>query len=125
MTSQASTTRRRRAASQALEALGPSRGDHQRLSVQCPRGHHVAAVFETEAGLVVRAMTGPHAHGSKDFVDTAHHGGSRGVTYVDLLEPVSTSEDVLPAWCDCGPRNLSRAEIRRQVRPGHHTLHLS
>lgn len=125
MTSQARTDRRRRSAERALEALGPARGDHQRLSVQCPHGHHVAAVFETEAGLVVRAVTGPHAHGSKDFVDTAHHGGTHGVVYVDLLEPASTTDDVLPAWCDCGPRNLSRAEIRREVRPEHHTMHLS
>jgi hypothetical protein len=123
--STATTERRRRIAARALEALGPNRGDAQRLSIQCPRGHHVGAVYETDVGLVLRALTGPHAHGSKDFVDTAHHGGSRGTEYVDLLEPASPADDQLPAWCDCGTWTLSRAEVRREVRPGHRTWHLT
>jgi hypothetical protein len=125
MTSPATTDRRRRAAARALEALGPRRGDEQRLSIQCPNGHHVGAVYETEVGPVFRALTGPHAHGSKDFVDTPHHGGSRGTEYVDLLEPASSTDDQLPAWCDCGSWTLSRAEVRREVRAGHRTWHVT
>lgn len=124
MSGKTSTERRTRLATEALASLGRPRQEHQRLSVQCPHGHHVAAVFDTEVGLVVRTLTGPHAHGSKDRVDTAHHGATRGQEYVDILDPGSTVDDVLPAWCDCGPRSLSRAELRRQVRPGQHTWHL-
>ena len=119
------TDHRRRLAAEALASLGRSRRQHQRLSVQCPHGHHVAAVFDTEVGLVVRTLTGPHAHGSKDFVDTAHHGATRGQEYVDVLDPGPSGDDQLPAWCDCGTRTLSRAEVRREVRPGHRTWHLS
>lgn len=125
MSSPATSDRRRRAAAQALEALGPRRGDGQRLSIQCPSGHHVAAVYETEVGLVFHALTGPHAHGSKDFVDTPHHGGSRGTEYADLLQPASSSDDRLPAWCDCGTWTLSRVDVRREVRAGHRTWHLT
>jgi hypothetical protein len=119
-----STENRRRLATVALASLGRSRPDHQRLSVQCPHGHHVATVFDTDLGLVVRTLTGPHGHGSKDFLDTAHHAATHGQVYVDVLDPGATADDALPAWCDCGPRSLSRAELRRAVRPGHHTWHL-
>ena len=104
--------------------LGKTRGEHQRLSVQCRHGHHVAAVYDTSAGLVFRALTGPHAHGSKDFVDTAHHGADRGTAYVDLLAPGPMAEDGLPAWCDCGSWTLSRRELIGQVRAGDRTVHL-
>lgn len=124
MSSITSADHRRRLATEALASLGRARPDHQRLSVQCPHGHHVAAIFETQVGLVVRTLTGPHSHGSKDRVDTPHHGAAHGQEYVDLLDPRSTVDDALPAWCDCGPRTLSRAELRRQVRPGQHTWHL-
>ncbi|MBC6445893.1 hypothetical protein [Actinokineospora xionganensis] len=60
---------RSRRAVAAVAALRPHRGDHRRLSVRCPRSHHVAAVYDTSAGAVCIATTGPHAHGSKDFVD--------------------------------------------------------
>lgn len=124
MSSRTSTEHRRRLAAEALASLGQSRQEHQRLSVQCPHGHHVAAVFDTEVGLVVRTLTGPHAHGSKDRVDTPHHAATRGQEYVDVLDPGSSVDDQLPAWCDCGARTLSRAEVRRHVRPGHRTWHL-
>jgi hypothetical protein len=123
--STATTDRRRREAARAFEALGPYRGDARRLSIQCPHGHHVGAVYETEVGLVLHAVTGPHAHGSKDFVDTAHHGGSHGTEYVDLLQAASSTDDRLPAWCDCGSWTLSRAEVARQVRAGRRTWHVA
>jgi hypothetical protein len=82
--------------------------------VQCPNSHHVAAVYETEEGLVYYSIEGPHAHGSKDRIDTAHHGGSRGSEYVDLLVGDPLDDDALPAWCDCGPWTLSRANLVEQ-----------
>ncbi len=115
---------RTRIAREALDRLGPDLAEHQRLNVQCPRSHHVAAVFDTPAGLVYRAITGPHAHGSKDFVDTAHHAASRGHPHVDLLTPGPMAEDGLPAWCDCGSWTLSRSHLLGQAREGHRTVRL-
>ena len=113
-----------RAAREALDALGKDQPEHQRTSVQCRRSHHVAAVYDTSAGLVYRSLTGPHAHGSRDFVDTAHHAAHRGQAYVDLLEPGPMAEDGLPGWCDCGSWTLSRSELLGQVQAGHRTVHL-
>ena len=66
------------------------------------------------------AIEGPHAHGSKDRVDTAHHGGTRGADFVDLLAAGPMSDDGLPAWCDCGPWTLSRERLIEDaaLRPG-------
>ena len=90
----------------------------------CQHGHHVAAVYRTPAGLVYQADTGPHAHGSKDFVDTAHGSHSRGNEFTDLLEADEMTADDVPAWCDCGHRTLSRAELAELVRSGRGTIHL-
>jgi hypothetical protein len=109
------TPDRQERAAQALAALGSHRSQKRRLNVQCPRSHHVAAVYETDEGLVYCAIEGPHAHGSKDRVDTAHHGGSRGTEYVDLLVGDLLVDDALPAWCDCGPWTLSRAQLLEQA----------
>ena len=109
-------------ASRALAALQPQAGEHQRLSVQCRRAHHLAAVYKTGDGLVYEARTGPHSHGSKDFIDTGSRGSRGGERYVDLLVGDAGSEDALPAWCDCGPRTLSRRELLEQVRLGVRTL---
>ena len=114
---------RRQAARAALDVLGSHRGDRQRLGVQCPRSHHVAFVYDTEAGPVFWARTGPHAHGSKDFVDTGHHGAERA-EYVDLLEAARGADDTLPAWCDCGPQTLSRSALLGTVHAGERMLHL-
>ena len=124
--STASTTssRRRHVAAEALDRLGAGRGDHQVLSVQCSRSHHLAAVYDTDAGPVYVAVTGPHAHGARDRVDTAHHGGSRGTEHVDLLQPTGRGRQTLPAWCDCGPRTLVRTELLDALRDRVRTLHL-
>lgn len=111
----------------ALRRLGEHRSEHRLLNVQCGRSHHLAAVYQTDAGPVYRSVSGPHAHGSLDFVDTPHRGGKRH-EYVVLLEPstsdtATTATDDLPAWCDCGPVTLSRAQLLDQVRAGRHTVH--
>jgi hypothetical protein len=94
------------------------RSDHQILGIQCSRGHHVATVYETPDGPVYLSITGSHSHGSKDFIDTGKHGLSRGAEHVDLLAAEAGTDDDLAAWCDCGPRNLSRTELLRLVRSG-------
>lgn len=109
---------RRKMAAQALAALGPQRGDHQRLSVQCSRSHHLAGVYETPVGLVYHAIEGPRAHGSRDRVDTAHHGGSKGTSFDDLLAGDEMSDDGLPAWCECGRYTLSRSDLLEEAASG-------
>ncbi|MEZ5097781.1 MAG: hypothetical protein R2731_17900 [Nocardioides sp.] len=117
--------RRRRAAAQALANLDGSRSDHQLVSLQCPHGHHVAAVVATPAGLVYVTRIGPHGHGSRDFVDTGHHGARGGDEYADLLAPSREAAAELPAWCDCGPRTLSRDEVAGYAGSGQRTVHLT
>jgi hypothetical protein len=107
-------------AREALESLGIHRSDHRQLSVQCSRSHHLAAVYRTESGLVYLAISGPHAHGSKDRIDTAHHGARRGTEYVDLL--VADPDDGLPAWCDCGTHTLSRSALIEEAAGHPHTV---
>lgn len=124
-TRQSGTSRRRARAEHALAGLGMHRSEAMVLQVQCSRAHHVAAVFETDAGLVVQSRTGPHGHGSKDFVDTGMHGADSGREHVDLLAAGEGTDERLPAWCDCGPRDLARDELLELVRAGEHHLRLT
>jgi hypothetical protein len=124
ITTPTSPESRRQAAAEALAALGVQRSEHQALSVQCPRSHHLAAVYKTDAGLVYHAIEGPHAHGSRDRVDTGHHGTPSGTEYVDFLAGDSLSDDGLPAWCDCGPYTLSRSELLEAAAGPPRTLHV-
>ena len=110
------TQTRERRARAALDALA-DRAEAERMTVQCHRSHHLAAVYDTAAGPVVRTRSGSHAHGSKDFVDTGHHG-ARTPDRLDLLEAGRSADDVLAAWCDCGPVELSRRDLLRQLGAG-------
>lgn len=104
-------------AREALDAWGDHRAQAQRMTVQCHRNHHLAAVFETDVGPVVLTHPGPHSHGSKDFVDTGHHGGSRPER-LDLLEGGPGVGDGIPAWCGCGPVELSRFDLLARLGTG-------
>lgn len=84
----------------------------------------MAALYDTGAGLVYTATIGPHSHGSKDFVDTAHHGGRRGREFADLLDAGPDAEDALPAWCDCGARTVSRRALVHALDAERRTLRL-
>ena len=69
---------RRQAAEDALEALVQTvRGisGWRAVSAQSPscRGYETLGLY---------AIEGPHAHGSRDRVDTAHHGGDRGTEHI-------------------------------------------
>lgn len=122
MTTRISDPRHQRAA-QGLEELGGDLADHEVLSVQCHRSHHVGAVYDTAAGLVFRSLTGPHAHGRKDRADVAHHGSSHGQAYAELLDDPH-ADALLPGSCDCGPWSLSRADLLADVRAGKRTTHV-
>jgi hypothetical protein len=116
--SKAESDRRRERAGRALKRLGSHRSGHQKVGIQCRRAHHLAAVYLTADGLVYEARIGPHSHGPKDFIDTGRSGSLGGIEYVDFLEADPTVDDAVPAWCDCGPRTLSRAELLAFVRAG-------
>ncbi len=110
---------RRRQARDAL-ATGPQ---DQRLFVQCARGHHVADVLQTPAGLVFRAAVGPHVR-SEIPHQVAPHDAPQGTEYVDLLEPHPDAGDLLPASCDCGSWALSRTELLTEAAHGRPLLRL-
>ncbi|SEB78310.1 hypothetical protein SAMN04490239_1644 [Rhodococcus koreensis] len=113
---------RRRIARKAVEALGVGRSDHAIVRVTCPASHRVATVYRTDEGPVIVAGGGPGAHGSRDRVDTAHHGDRLGSEYVDMLESTRFEDDEVPARCACGSRTLSRAELKRAVQTHTHAL---
>ncbi len=119
---QTGTDMRRDRAERGLADLGIHRSDHQLLGVQCSRGHHVAAVYKTDEGRVYQSVIGPHSHGSKDFIDTGKSGSRSGTEHADLLVAEAWADDNLPAWCDCGPRTLSRAELLGVIRAGEHLV---
>lgn len=109
-----SPSQRRATAEEALAQLGAERRKHVVLRVRCGRSHHVASVYDTDAGRVVATQVGMRAHGSRDFVDQAHHG-TRPPGFIDLLEADTFTEDLLPAGCECGARSLSRTELRHSI----------
>ena len=45
------------------------------------------------------SLVGPHAHGDRDFVDTAHNWNLHGTRYVDLLDAGRFADDLVPARC--------------------------
>ncbi|WIX98241.1 hypothetical protein QRX60_29740 [Amycolatopsis mongoliensis] len=104
---------RRKQAERDVAALGARRDDHLLLRVRCSASHHVAAVYDTERGPVYVALTGPHAHGSRDFVDVPHGAHTRGEEYIDAL--AGNGDDLVPAWCECGTRRLSRSVLLRNI----------
>lgn len=117
-----SPTEREDVARGALDEVGDDRDDRALLRVRCARSHHVAAVFDTSAGPVFETLVGPHAHGDRDFVDTAHHGTQKGRRYTDLLEPGRFTDDRVLAGCECGTHELSRAEMLRAIRANERTI---
>lgn len=113
-TSNLSAPERRRIAEQALDSP-EQRTEDVLVRVQCGRGHHVAAVLGTAVGPVFRSVTGLHAHGDRDYVDTGHGSHQNGTRYVDLLAADDFTDDALPASCECGPHTLSRARLVKAI----------
>jgi hypothetical protein len=76
-------------------------------------------------GPVFESLVGPHAHGTAIFVDTAHHGNLHGTAYVYLLDASRFDDDLVPARCERGTHELSRAEMPGAIKAGQHTILLS
>lgn len=121
--SKLSAPERRHLAEHALDSLAQA-GEQVRLRVRCGRGHHVATVFDTPAGLVFHSVIGTHAHGDRDFVDTGHGAHDLGTRYVDLLAADGIVDDALPAACECGPHTLSRAQLTQAIADSERTIQL-
>ena len=114
---------RSRVAEAAWSTLPSGGHDDVRLSVQCARGHHVATVYDTDAGLVYVAPVRAHSHGAYDR-PAEPHGDQRPHRWFDLIaEGQSTAvDDALPAWCACGHRTLSRSAVLRWLGSGEHRV---
>jgi hypothetical protein len=114
-----SREKRHQFAREAWQVLPHGGRDSARLHVQCGRSHHVAVVYDTDAGLVYSAPVRPHSHGQRDLPDTMH-GTAEPEQWFDLLDVAD--DDELPAWCDCGHRSLSRATVLDWVAAGEHRV---
>jgi hypothetical protein len=122
-TSKLAPAQRRQIAENAMDSLTHP-ADRTLVQVRCGRGHHVAAVFDTYAGPVFQSVTGPHAHGSRDFADDAHGPHRHGTRYIDLLASDDFVDDALPASCECGPHTLSRARLQQAIANVERTVRL-
>lgn len=114
---------RSEAAEQAWAALPHGGRDAVRLQVQCARSHHVATVYDTGAGLVYAAPVRDVSHGSRDLPDEPK-GDQHAHRWYDWVAdaPGAAADDALPAWCDCGPRTLSRRALRHWLDAGEHRV---
>ena len=106
------TEERRSAARTAWEKLPHGGHDRVLVQIQCARGHHVAAVYDSAIGPVYSAPIRSRSHGSRDRVDELHNDRDTS-RWFDLVVIDDPRDDELPAWCDCGHRVLSRAAVRK------------
>lgn len=97
-------------------------GGHSQITlrIHCAHNHDVAVVYDTPAGFIYSAPIRPRSHGSYDKPDTPH-GNEKPHRYFDFLV-VEGADDSVPAWCDCGSRELSRDVIRRWIEAGEHRV---
>lgn len=94
-------------ARRALHTIQPSPSEHVLVSIRCGAGHHVATVYATPDGPVYRSVPRRHSHGDRDLPDPM----KREVWWLDMLDE-GTADAALPAWCDCGARELDRTTVR-------------
>lgn len=123
MTATTRSEERRTLAEKALGRLGGERSARELLVVQCAHSHHLAEVVDTDFGPVYVTRIGPHGHGRLDLPDLGRHGSRAGEEYADLLHDPLGGDD-LPAWCDCGPRQLSRRWLAERLSTGAPTAHI-
>jgi hypothetical protein len=96
-------------------ALLPHGGrDLVRMQVQCAHGHHLAKVYDTDAGLVVATTLRARSHGRRDRPDQPHTPAPMP-EFFDLLDE-GTGD--IPAWCVCGHRTLARPELQTWLSAG-------
>jgi hypothetical protein len=80
----------------------------------------VAVVYDIADGLVYAAPVRPRSHGARDLPDE-RRGRQGAARWTDFVA-VPDVDDLLPAWCDCGHRTLSRAKILAWIRDGEHRV---
>jgi hypothetical protein len=108
-----------------LEALGPDRADHQVLLIECLRGHTLAAVYSTAAGLVFVSHPRPNTLDERDLCGVQHHRDIRADhEFADLLQAAWGDDDV-PAGCYCGNHLLSRLDIENDINAGRQLITVS
>lgn len=110
---------RERQARDAWTSLPHGGRDAVILQVHCSSGHHLAKVADTPVGKVVVTTVRSRSHGDRDRPDSPHTP-DRAHYAVDLLDGVD--DDVIPAWCDCGHRVLSRADLTSWVESSEHRV---
>lgn len=117
-----SHTERSRTAEQALATIPHGGRDAIELRVHCSRSHTLSTVYDTDSGLVYASPLRGRSHGSHDLPDSPH-SGHEAKRWLDLLDvdPI-LADDALPAWCDCGQRTLSRAEVQKWIAGGDHRV---
>ncbi|MEV5837582.1 hypothetical protein [Nocardia sp. NPDC052112] len=76
-------------------------------------------------GEVYESSVGPHAHGQRDYIDEAHHANRHGTRYTDTLRGDRFSDDLVPAYCECGMHELSRTELRHAIDAHRRTIQLT
>jgi hypothetical protein len=109
---------RQTSAREAWSRLAHGGRDAVRLRIQCERNHHMATVYDTPDGLVVATTLRARSHGSRDRVDVPH-GEQTLSQWIDFLEVGDApTDDAIPAWCDCGTRTLSRADLLAWISAG-------
>jgi hypothetical protein len=117
--------KRQELAGAVLDALGPDRADHQVLLIECHRGHTLAAVYATAAGLVFVSHPRPNTLDERDLGGVQHHRNTHvDHEFVDLLQAAWADDDV-PTGCYCGNRILSRLDIENDVNAGRHLITVS
>ncbi len=113
---------RSRRAEQALTEIPHGGRDAITLRVHCAKSHNVATVYDTSVGLVYAAPVRARSHGSFDLPDSPH-SGHETKRWLDLLRVNPTvADDAMPAWCDCGQRTLSRADVLKWIEAGEHRV---
>ena len=111
---------RERSARRAYEALGPSPSEKALVTVNCSSAHHLGAVYDTSDGRVFHSVLSSRSHGRKDYIDTGHNGAQTGRDWYDFLDAGDDPlvADELETGCDCGPYQLSRALLIKQIAQG-------
>jgi hypothetical protein len=94
-------------ATRAFHTIEPSPSEHVLVTIRCGAGHHVATVYDTPDGPVYRSTPRRHSHGDLDLPDTM----KRPTWWFDMLNEAE-DDTALPAWCDCGSRQLDRVIVR-------------
>lgn len=94
-----------------------SAGANEIMTIQCPRSHHLARVFQTSEGMIIEANLNRRSHGRRDL-HSDPHGVDEASLWWDFVDPGHgpapvdpAVDDMIPVGCACGDRLLSRSAI--------------